>query len=103
MLPGPDREVLLDRITTIMVDKFVDISYNKPFSSSDTDMVMLYVTQVLSLGCLYLEFQNAMCEGDGLRVLKCYRFFAANIQEFWKKELCHRHMIMCFLNVKRMN
>ena len=34
-----------------------------------------YACEVLSLGLLYAEFQDAIREGDGLRVLCCWRYF----------------------------
>ena len=30
--------------------------------------------EVLSLGLFYLEFKDAIREGDGLRVLRCYKY-----------------------------
>ena len=75
MLPDNERESHLSTITKDFVDKYVDISYNSPLgASSSTDMVELYARQILSLGCLYMEFRDAIREGDGLRVLRCYRY-----------------------------
>ncbi len=34
-----------------------------------------YAREVLSLGVLLMEFNNAIREGDGLRILRCWRFF----------------------------
>ena len=39
------------------------------------DTVHTYACEVLSLGLLYAEFQDAIREGDGLRVLRCWRYF----------------------------
>ena len=60
MLPAHDREFVLNQITKDLLDKFLDVSYNSPLSSSSTDMVHLYATQVMSLGCLYMEFRDAI-------------------------------------------
>ena len=40
-----------------------------------TDGVLEYAREVFSLGLLYLEFQDAIREGDGLRVLRCWKYF----------------------------
>ena len=74
MLPDNERESHLSTITKDFVDKYVDINYNSPLGASSTDMVELYARQILSLGCLYMEFRDAIREGDGLRVLRCYRY-----------------------------
>lgn len=71
-----ERKTVIDKITTAIVDSFIFLDYNT--SSSDTpvikDGVYSYATQLLTLGCFYLEFRDAIKEGDGLRVLRCYRY-----------------------------
>ena len=74
MLPARDCEFVLNQIMRDLLDKFLDVSYNSPLSSSSTDMAHLYATQVMSLGCLYMEFRDAIKEGDGLCILRCYRY-----------------------------
>ena len=75
MLPATDHECILSTITERLVDQYVDVGYNDSLASlSETDMIRLYASQVLSLGSLYLEFKDAIKEGDGLRVLRCYRY-----------------------------
>jgi L1 cell adhesion molecule like protein len=39
------------------------------------DKVHCYATKLLSYGLLYLEFSDAIREGDGLRTLRCWRYF----------------------------
>ena len=34
----------------------------------------LHARHLLALGCFYLEFSHAICEGDGDRVLRCWRY-----------------------------
>ena len=38
------------------------------------DGILEYGKEVLSLGMLYLEFRDAIKEGDGLRVLRCWKY-----------------------------
>lgn len=36
---------------------------------------MCYAVQILSQGLLYLEFRDAIKEGDGHRIICCWRYF----------------------------
>jgi len=57
------------------MDKFVNLCY--PLSSQSQlkgDHVCAYAQEVLSLGLLLMEFNNAT-EGDGFRILCCWHFF----------------------------
>ena len=71
-----ERKIIVDKISAAVVDNFVSVDYNG--FSSDTsatqDGVFSYATKLLTLGCFYLEFRDAIKEGDGLRVLRCYRY-----------------------------
>ena len=40
----------------------------------DTDNVYNYACEVLSLGLLYLEYKDAIREGDGERVMKIWKY-----------------------------
>ena len=42
---------------------------------SSASGVLLYAKHVISTGLLYKEFVDSICEGDGLRALRCWRFF----------------------------
>ena len=53
--------------------QFVDIEY--PCASKDDDHVLSYAKEVLSLGLLYKEFVDAIREGDGERIIRCWRYF----------------------------
>ena len=41
----------------------------------DIDHVQKYAREVLSMGLLLMEFADAIREGDGLRILRCWRVF----------------------------
>lgn len=41
----------------------------------ETDGVLAYAKEVLSLALLWAEFEDAIREGDGLRVIRCWKFF----------------------------
>lgn len=42
--------------------------------SCTTDGVMNYANELMSLGIFYLNFKDAIREGDGERVLVCWKF-----------------------------
>ena len=59
-----------------VVDTFVDISYvdkeNK--HTHNLDHVYEYACEVMQLGLLF-EFKDAIREGDGHRIIRCWRYF----------------------------
>ena len=57
-----------------IVDQFVDIDYPSS-ASKDDDHVRAYAKEVISLGLLYKEFVDAIREGDGERIIRCWRYF----------------------------
>ena len=42
---------------------------------SETDGIRAYACEVISLGLLLIEFTDAIREGDGTRILRCWRYF----------------------------
>ena len=74
-LTAEERSPILEKITKSIIDKFMSINYNAPNApSASSDKVYLYSSQLLTLGSIYLEFRDAIKEGDGSRVLRCYRY-----------------------------
>ena len=49
-------------------------SSETPYKSS-MDSVLQYASEVLSLGLLLIEFNNAIHEGDGDRIIRCWKYF----------------------------
>ena len=41
----------------------------------DNDNILSYACEVLTLGLLYLQFVDGIREGDGSRILKCWKYF----------------------------
>ena len=69
----------LNAIALWMCDTFVDLKFIHDASStpkhSDFDHILEYAKETLSLGLLFLEFKDAVKEGDGTRVLRCWKYF----------------------------
>ena len=69
-----EKSIELKEITTSVVGKFISLSFNKRPVTFTIDHVQQYSRNLLSIGCFYLEFQDAIREGDGKRVLRCWRY-----------------------------
>ena len=72
------RRILMD-IATQIVEENVDLSLNfLPDTGVSREMgadnVYNYACEVLSLGLLYLEYRDAIREGDGERVMKIWKY-----------------------------
>ena len=82
-LPPPERKLVLLNATGALVDKHVDLSFDIPTRKNDSsiakkcdhDAVVEYASEVLTLGLLLLEFEDAIREGDGNRICRCWQFF----------------------------
>ena len=71
-----DRKAALDHLCQQVIDKFLTFTFN---TANDTnacghDPVHMYAKELLSLGLFYFEFVDSVREGDGLRILRCYKY-----------------------------
>ena len=73
MLTDSERKEVLQGITEQIVDRFIHFQFHTDVHKS-TDHVHEYGKQLLSLGCFYLEYSDAIREGDGDRVLRCWKY-----------------------------
>ncbi len=74
MLPKEDRLELIQTIAMKIVDMFVDVSFNDHKDFTYVDKTNLYARNLLSLGLFYFEYSDAIREGDGERVLRCWHY-----------------------------
>ena len=78
MSPIDDHKKILKAISIDLINNYVDMMFHTtPVDDPDpdnTDKVHLYAKRLLSLGCFYLEYSDAIREGDGDRVLQCWRY-----------------------------
>ena len=58
-----------------MLKEYVNIGTFPQPDVEATDGVFAYAKEVLSLALLWAEFEDAIKEGDGLRVITCWKFF----------------------------
>lgn len=72
------RKVHFNRIVQNMIETLVKLPQNpshKPVSDDQRDGVFNYACEVLTYGLLHAEFNDAIREGDGPRVITCWKFF----------------------------
>ena len=73
---GTNEEILaiLTDISESIARKYITISFNKRSTMSSGDGVYDYSRHLLTIECLYLEYKDAIKEGDGMRVLQCWKY-----------------------------
>ena len=49
-------------------------NFHQPHPERGQDKVNLYAKLLLNMGLFYFEFSDVLKEGDGSRVLRCYRY-----------------------------
>ena len=64
-----ERLALLTEISESIARKYITTSFNKRSTMSSWDGVYDYSRHLPTIGCLYLEYKDAITEGDGMRVL----------------------------------
>lgn len=69
-----ERKKILAQVISKVVDRYTFFRFNECGRVVGNDQVFEYSTQLLGLGLFYLEFADAIKEGDGNRVLRCWRF-----------------------------
>jgi len=58
-----------------IVDLTVDFEANASAEDHRRDHVFEYASEVVSLGLLFLNYRDAICEGDGERIMLCWKYF----------------------------
>ena len=70
-----ERKAVLSRISKKIVERFIVFSFNAHPENAHKDEVHKYACYLLSIGCFYLAYKDAIQEGDGERILECWRYF----------------------------
>ena len=96
LLPEQERKILYDVIINQVMSTFVDFSFNHNHDNTTDvgaeDLVTQYTKKLLSVGLFYLEYRDGIREGDGQRVLRCWKyllpiFYNANHTNYSKEAL----------------
>ena len=73
------QKAILQFYCHAIVDAFTNLQLNTSTSTSNTvinydDKVLGYAIELVTLGLLYVEFTDAIKEGDGGRIHRCWKF-----------------------------
>ena len=77
-VPRQNRQQSYNQIVHNILKVFVRLPNNPgsaPQTEDNPDGVLCYTREVITYGLLYTEFEDAIKEGDGLRIVRCWRFF----------------------------
>ncbi len=78
MKPRHERKACLHDLCLKVYKKYISLSHNSSsenYVQNDSDCISSYSIQLLRIGVLYMEFADAIREGDGERVFWCWRYF----------------------------
>lgn len=84
-----ERSKILDEVSETVVKTFIQLAFNKPpVPSNGIDRVQEYSKNLLSIGSFYLEYQDAIREGDGKRVLRCWKYLLPIFRYSGRRNYC---------------
>ena len=69
-----ERKAILRLVCEKIVKSFICFSFNDNPNQNNGDEINNYACYFLSIGCFYLAYKDAIKEGDGMRVLECWRY-----------------------------
>lgn len=68
-----EKSSIIESAASVIVEEYVKLSYPTCLPKKP-DHIKEYAKDVLTMGLFYMEFQDAIREGDGKRVLICWKF-----------------------------
>ena len=78
MLEKEEQCEILKSVCGVIVEEFTGISTFETIqderSVNEQDRVLAYAKEVMTLGLFHTELVDAVCEGNGLRVLRWWKF-----------------------------
>ena len=71
-----ERKDILQGITMEVVLLYAnfEVQFRNPDNEAVDDRVQCYASELLTHGLMYMEFSDSIHEGDGLRILRCWRY-----------------------------
>ena len=85
------RNAILMTAAQNVVENFVSICYGLQQGcsrSADNDHVKEYACDVLNLGLMLMEFKDSIREGDGERIIRCWRYLLPLFKVSGRKNYC---------------
>jgi len=73
---GKKQKLFLDTVQEMIKEHILigQIESSTCNTDNNADKVLAYAREMMSLGLLLAEFKDAVKEGDGPRVIRCWRF-----------------------------
>ena len=101
LLPDDEKERVLTDVCDKILEQFCTIKYHTTPTISlgdndQQDQILLYASEVLTLGLLYLEFVDAIKEGDGTRIIRCYRYFLPLLRHSQRTNYSNEVLLMLY-------
>jgi L1 cell adhesion molecule like protein len=72
--PLERRNIFIKAVKDLLHKYTYAFEVDMPQSIKEADGVLAYAKELLSLGLLYMEYCDSIREGDGLRILRCWRY-----------------------------
>ena len=96
--PASVRQSSLMSVCRAIVEKYTNFQFIINSSSPPTidDKVHAYACQAISLGLLYFEFVDAIREGDGTRILRCWRYLLPLFRATGRKNYSLEALLMLY-------
>ena len=82
-----ERKEALMKVSKLVLTKFCDFSFSN-HQKSTGDLTHDYAKNFLSIGLFYLNYKDAIKEGDGCRVLDCWRYLLPLFYNAGRKNYC---------------
>lgn len=73
LLDDATRQQLLHSLCEKIVNNFIPFQFHN-MQDTSSDNVCNYFKHLLGLGLFYIEYSDAIREGDGERILRCWRY-----------------------------
>ena len=81
------RKAALSMVTKKIINDYINLSYNGKIETS-SDEVFNYSSNLLKICPLYAQFKDAIKEGDGKRILQCWRYLLPVFHNSKRKNYC---------------
>ena len=73
-MPMSERKTYLYDLCKAMIKEIVSLYHHQQTRSCSSDRVYAYASDVLSLGLIYMEYNDAIKEADGNRIIRVWRY-----------------------------
>ncbi|MCG8626429.1 MAG: hypothetical protein MJE68_31075 [Proteobacteria bacterium] len=76
-----------ETIEETIVNKRDNIAKSRWNKDKDDDYQKVYAEEILTLGMMYSEYSDAIKEGDGIRVMRCWKFLMLILVKLQRGEI----------------